>query len=820
MKATAKFYRMKCSYSIFWLGFLIMVFCVSTKNYAQTEIPPAKIVLDSVNLADTTKKSLIQKIIQPIRFRDNRIKRERQTVYDFLKELTNEQDLSIDTATISAISDELVKMAQEISANDTTGMELGNQIQQAISLLDTKASKEKIDSIQFKLESVLKGLSDQAQQESKENATLVSNKLQQLRQVNMWCDSGSLDSLVLETNQFYCLQPKGKVFGWYSNREGSQLRNKNLGYLTDLILYGYDLNTDGSPRNSTELTALLTDQIVQNAINEGKNLSLSIFSESAYVVNRFLQDTSAQNTLIKNLSQYAKSYHLKGATIYFEEFGEQYSGRFSSFISKLKSQLSGIEGFELSLSLPALRTLKFREKSYSYDFTALNRVIDYYLIHTNELNVTASYVPFSPSPLYHDPKVSRGSIEQTINFYLNSNLPLSKVIMTVGYLGITWPKQDFEPYSKSSGSGREMTLNRIQSEISFSNDSIYISGFDPEQASPYINYQENDQLRQVWFEDGRSLYLKYVWAVEQQLGGVAVWGYGNDDFNFEFQDALAAAMFEVDTIPLLNSSYYALNNEASSEEESLWSTIFSFDLKSGIANLGKLLRNLNYIYSDLYWASSNNIQIIQGKYNRDYPLDFNSYCEYSEYTSIIPISDLETDPYYSKLDRKAKSELDSNFMFTRKNLIMKIDSISSPWDSVAAYNFKISPYENKLQNDAECACLLDRWDVYRDGFMVISLILLIVIVVLFLSQYVILVNYGDNWPYMIYREILFLVFLILCFFTISLSLFFNGSFDIIGAGSESTGITVIIVSFVPGLIIGCYIIWFILKKTYEKKDLP
>ena len=42
-------------------------------------------------------------------------------------------------------------------------------------------------------------------------------------------------------------------------------------------------------------------------------------------------------------------------------------------------------------------------------------------------------------------------------------------------------------------------------------------------ASPYFNYKKSNEIHQVWYDDPRSLYIKYNYAIKAGVRGIGMW---------------------------------------------------------------------------------------------------------------------------------------------------------------------------------------------------------------------------------------------------------------------------------------------------------
>src|SRR5690554_2053845 len=579
------------------MGISILVgFFLSFSFKCLAQIPASQLILeDSIQLSKE-REGFINQLIQPLRFRENKINRERARVVDLIRQLTESNDFRIDSTTVDDISNELLELANELGQSLEESKNMQAEIQHVLSDLDTKASRVMIDSIQNQLGTILQGLVDEAQKESTAQRDEIRNKLRDIKNIQDKC--GAENMILVETEvgdstvtYYKCLDTKIKVFGWHNAWAGDVYENYNFNYLTDIIYYGYELGADGNSKNPSDMVTLRESRLSQLSSVHNVGISLSVYSKSPSEISRFLRSNQAKENFINQLDQLVTSDSLSGLNIYFEDLPLQESNLFSSFVSQLKGKFSTDDKeFLITLTLPSIAAMSDQNKANAYDFAQLNSSVDYFLVQTNKLKTTGTRIPGSPSPLFGQDGVSVGTVESTLGFYTNGRVPLGKLVMTVTYLGISWQVPDFLPGSPSLGGGSYMEFKHIQDRFldTGSPTEPPFFGFDHEQVSSYYNYVENGRLKKVWFEDGNSLFQKYNYALDANLGGVAIWGLGYDDGYLGLWDALGAALVDIDSVVVETKSTSPTDNG------------------NGPSKLSFLDHLLIY-FDDLQWASVNDI---------------------------------------------------------------------------------------------------------------------------------------------------------------------------------------------------------------------
>lgn len=735
------------------------------------QIPPSEIVLsDSINWGDSSRHGFINKIIQPFRFRENQIQKERQRMVLLIRRLTEEGDLNIDTATVSAIVNDLINLTNEQEDAQKTSARLEEEIHQALVELDLKAPLDLVDSVKVQLGNVLQGLMDETKEANLAQRKAMMAKLSALRQIQFSCGSPELptyettvgDSLLVRYQN--CLKAETRIFGWHLAEMGNKYQNYNFNYLSDLILHGYELGGNGLENNPDVLQKMLEGGIIKRLEHSGKHASLSVYSYSAPLTSSFLNQKNSQDRFLRRIKELVESHGLQGISIYFETIRPKDSAAFTQFIAKLRSELTVMRpNLLLTVGIPAISNTENLSIASALDFPSLNALVDYYMVMTQNLNITATRIPFSRSPLYPDQANPRGSIEGTFSQYSNGKVPINKLVMTVSYQGISWPMPDFIPGSRATGLGTSINFNTIQQTIlpTVGQYDGAVLGYDPEQAAAYLNYGEIGNLKQLWFEDARSLSEKYNWALENQVGGVGIWGLGFDEGYTELWDAIGANLIYIDSM-VLDTTKVLSKKEGT---------------KLGFWNYVKIY------FNDVQWAGVNDIYL--GDPNNS------DYCYFDPYPSREAIQEL-----------KAQYEIDDFWLHPKR--FKKYDNTEF----------------NALDSYQQCISLLGRWDRYAELNGKAAIILFILLFVAGVTIFLGVKTHGDEWVWRVVLTHISIGIGLLSLISVFFYAFFSTHIGFLGAGSNEVTMAMVLLIFTVGILSGVIINYLIMSRKYSNKDLP
>jgi spore germination protein YaaH len=250
-------------------------------------------------------------------------------------------------------------------------------------------------------------------------------------------------------------------------------------------------------------------------------------------IRTFLRSTGAQQNLISDTLDQIHSRHLNDITLDFEYSGTPqavYRSDFTSFAERfaaiLRQQASGTT---LSVTLPPLAV---RERGL-FDLPRLVPVFDRFIGMTYDYYNASSDVAGPDAPM-NGFASHRFVFDVTTAYhdYLQV-IPRSKIVMGIPYSGWDWavrkrtaalsrvlPSSDPNSYAAILSYGRMRQFGDLAP-----------AKCQWDQAAEETRCQYVDRrgvLHQVWFEDNRSIAVKYSYAKANAFAGIAIWVLGYD----------------------------------------------------------------------------------------------------------------------------------------------------------------------------------------------------------------------------------------------------------------------------------------------------
>lgn len=280
------------------------------------------------------------------------------------------------------------------------------------------------------------------------------------------------------------------------------------------------------------------DSSIQNLIAKaqvnGDKFGLTISMQKNSTLESFLDNQAAQQILINNLIGEIRDKNLDAINLDFEYDGtppDGYQGKFTDFATKFAHQFRAqspgtelsIDFFPLSIRSPRL-----------YDIPKLaplfDKIIvmsyDYYSANSDLAGPAAPISGFAQGKYFFD-------VTTTYQDYLKV-VPAAKIIMGVPYYGWDWPVRDGNtplsrvlPQNDRDGYPAVLSYGRMRQDTDLIPQNCSWDDLAKEEWCYYTDKTTN-QDHQAWFENDKSIDIKYDFANSHNLSGVAIWTLGYD----------------------------------------------------------------------------------------------------------------------------------------------------------------------------------------------------------------------------------------------------------------------------------------------------
>ncbi|HVF69143.1 MAG TPA: glycosyl hydrolase family 18 protein [Xanthomonadales bacterium] len=320
------------------------------------------------------------------------------------------------------------------------------------------------------------------------------------------------------------------------------IQHIRLDLITEVNYFGLFVNGEGefvtvvngetNPGKREWESEKVKDLITKTQIM-GAKFTLTIVCQDNDDIESILDSETAQKNLITNILSEVKSRDLDGINIDFEYLGtpdEKYKQKFTDFSKRLKQELKKHNpDVRLAVSIMP-RSARIPD---IFDFAKIVPIYDYFIGMSYDFYGSYPEIagPIAPMTGFNENKF----FFDTTTMYedLGKHIPKEKILMGVPHYGWDWsvtdgkkiqsatlPQDDPDSYAAviSYARAREnKDLKKSQCK------------FDDYAKEPWCWYTDKKGIdHQVWYEDTKSIGIKYDFANEQNFGGIAIWVLGYD----------------------------------------------------------------------------------------------------------------------------------------------------------------------------------------------------------------------------------------------------------------------------------------------------
>lgn len=307
--------------------------------------------------------------------------------------------------------------------------------------------------------------------------------------------------------------------------------------LTQIIYFGLTVNKDGNliKYNEENLPVLewtyfnsdYFTEIRKVASKSGTKVLLSIKSFDNETIDNVISSKTATNRLADQLLILVKQYDLGGVNIDFEYFTDTTfptAKYFANFLTELSSKLKN-NNPESIVSLDVNATVVIKDKAYN--MTEIAKSVDQIILMAYDYRQQNSTRAGPVSPINGDK--NEHSILKSVES-LSGRVPNDKLILAIPFYGYEW--QTINKNNKSPvvpGTGALATYKRAMLLLE-ENDSI-TEHWDDISKSPWISFTQYGKIKQIYYENDKSIIEKINYSNENKFGGIAIWALGYEGDN-------------------------------------------------------------------------------------------------------------------------------------------------------------------------------------------------------------------------------------------------------------------------------------------------
>jgi spore germination protein len=300
------------------------------------------------------------------------------------------------------------------------------------------------------------------------------------------------------------------VTSWTDTRSLESVR-ANGASLTDIATVSHRLRADGtltgSPQQRTLEAArehnLRTWLVVQNLDESGR------FSRQ--IADSFLRSQTARRRLATEALKVLEANQFVGLELDLEDLSPNSRPFFSLLVKELKEALAP-RGYLLSAAIPA-KTADQANNSWSgaFDYREIGKHADQVLLMTYDEH----WFGGPAGPIASLPWIEK------VLAYSSTVIPPDKTLLGIAGYAYDW---------REGGTGPAMIRTAREAERMAAQHG---TGWDEATSSPFVRYRDSNGVRRIlWYENERSMRLKYQLAKRYGLQGIGIWRLGIEDEAF------------------------------------------------------------------------------------------------------------------------------------------------------------------------------------------------------------------------------------------------------------------------------------------------
>jgi hypothetical protein len=318
-----------------------------------------------------------------------------------------------------------------------------------------------------------------------------------------------------------------RVFGYHPYWMGNAWQNYRWDLLSDLCYFSYD--TDPNTGNPVTTNGFETAEVVDTAMAHGVKVHLCVTLFSGHAT--FFGSSQSKQNLIGNLLTLVVQRGIQGINLDFEAVPSSQQQGLTDFILQLSDAFrTNLPGIEISIAAPAVNW------SNTFDLPAIAPALDLIMIMAYDYYWNGSSIAGPVSGYWPLTSSFNYAVNRSLSYYQSQGVPDEKLMLGHPYYGREWPVTSNTLPSGTTGSGTAVTYRNVRGNSSgfYTPDNLY---WDNRSYNPYFSYFNNN-WRQCFYDDTRSLGAKYDLVNRRNTGGIGIWALGYDNGYPELWDLI------------------------------------------------------------------------------------------------------------------------------------------------------------------------------------------------------------------------------------------------------------------------------------------
>lgn len=303
-------------------------------------------------------------------------------------------------------------------------------------------------------------------------------------------------------------------------------------YLDQIIYFGIGIDEKGNLMKVDENNQPLVEwsylnsdyfkQLQEDSKKTSTKITVAIKNFDNTKIDTLISNETYTNNAVAQLKKLVEDYNLDGINIDFEYFSDvdfPTLQHYNRFLTTLSTEIREIKP-DAIISVDVNATVVYNDNAY--DMVKIGEVVDQVIIMGYDYHQSGSSYAGPVAPI--DADGDKPSIRKTIKS-LEGRVDKNKLILGIPFYGYEWQTVSDAQNSRTvSDTGAIATYKRVRQLIS-SRDDVTLH-FDEKSLSPWLSYNQNGLIKQIYYEDEKSLIEKIKFVELNGLEGIAIWALG------------------------------------------------------------------------------------------------------------------------------------------------------------------------------------------------------------------------------------------------------------------------------------------------------
>ncbi len=308
--------------------------------------------------------------------------------------------------------------------------------------------------------------------------------------------------------------------------------------LTQLVYFGLSVDTDGSLKKYDEdgyitseyshLKSEYVSSLLKQCQKHNTKFLLTVSNFKKEEIEEIVNSRQATYTLLAEMQELLDTYPLQGFNLDFEYFSAEddplFKQAFNQFVNTLVTGLKAKDK-DLIISFDIYPNAVIKNRPY--DVKTVAGLVDEIIIMGYDFHQAGSDNAGPVSPLK-----GNGSGKSLTEAFkaIYPQVEAKKIVLGVPFYGYEWQTKTDEYKSFTVNTGVMASYQRVKDLIA---DQKLAKQWDEDTQTPFLVYTDQGRIKQIYFEDERSLGLKMDLVNQLDIKGIAIWALG---YEGDYQD--------------------------------------------------------------------------------------------------------------------------------------------------------------------------------------------------------------------------------------------------------------------------------------------